>query len=635
MKINNLKINSFGKLKNKEIIFNDNINIIYGKNESGKSTLIKFITNIFYGTSKNKKGSDFSDLEKYTPWSGEDFSGKLEYQLDNSEKYKIYREFKKKNPKIFNENMEDITKKFNIDKNKGSEFFYEQTTVDEELFLSTLIVNQQEVELEKAKQNILIQKLANLVGTGDDNVSFKIAMDRLNRKQLDEVGTSRSSNKPINIISKKINQLEEEKETLKKFKKTKNEIEENKNKLNKEIDELENKNNILKELNKLEENEIIEKEKIKIQENMQEENRNKIKINKNKIKEIKNKKVTKEIKKQKKLNNKNMTIIFGILIFINILQLLFLGQNIINYLILLTVPTFLSFWVILYKKQKNLKKENNFIDKEKEQEINKLENEINLLEENNKKLDEEKNKIKNNINLKNNLEKNKINNNYLNKLEKNKLEKIINCKNIKFELENSQNDLNNKKIKIHSLIIDEKNINPRLENLSKIEEDLVNYKNQLVELQEKDFSINLAKEVLNKSYEKMKNSVSPKFTRNLSQIISKITENKYTNVNFSDGEGLMVEVENGSYEPIGKLSVGTIEQLYLALRLSMAKELSEENMPIILDEAFAYFDEERLKNILKYLAQEFKENQIIIFTCTNREKDILDEEKIIYNYIVL
>lgn len=635
MKINNLKINSFGKLKNKEIIFNDNINIIYGKNESGKSTLIKFITNIFYGTSKNKKGSDFSDLEKYTPWSGEDFSGKLEYQLDNSEKYKIYREFKKKNPKIFNENMEDITKKFNIDKNKGSEFFYEQTTVDEELFLSTLIVNQQEVELEKAKQNILIQKLANLVGTGDDNVSFKIAMDRLNRKQLDEVGTSRSANKPINIISKKINQLEEEKETLKKFKKTKNEIEENKNKLNKEIDELENKNNILKELNKLEENEIIEKEKIKIQENMQEENRNKIKINKNKIKEIKNKKVTKEIKKQKKLNNKNMTIIFGILIFINILQLLFLGQNIINYLILLTVPTFLSFWVILYKKQKNFKKENNFIDKEKEQEINKLENEINLLEENNKKLDEEKNKIKNNINLKNNLEKNKINNNYLNKLEKNKLEKIINCKNIKFELENSQNDLNNKKIKIHSLIIDEKNINPRLENLSKIEEDLVNYKNQLVELQEKDFSINLAKEVLNKSYEKMKNSVSPKFTRNLSQIISKITENKYTNVNFSDGEGLMVEVENGSYEPIGKLSVGTIEQLYLALRLSMAKELSEENMPIILDEAFAYFDEERLKNILKYLAQEFKENQIIIFTCTNREKDILDEEKIIYNYIVL
>ena len=46
-------------------------------------------------------------------------------------------------------------------------------------------------------------------------------------------------------------------------------------------------------------------------------------------------------------------------------------------------------------------------------------------------------------------------------------------------------------------------------------------------------------------------------------------------------------------------------------------------MPIILDEAFAYYDEERLENILKYISEEFKDNQIIIFTCTNREKEIL------------
>ena len=58
-------------------------------------------------------------------------------------------------------------------------------------------------------------------------------------------------------------------------------------------------------------------------------------------------------------------------------------------------------------------------------------------------------------------------------------------------------------------------------------------------------------------------------------------------------------------------------------------------MPIILDEAFAYYDEERLENILKYLNEECKDNQIIIFTCTNREKEILAKENIKYNIINL
>ena len=202
MKINKLKINNYGKLKDKEINFEPNLNIIYGKNEAGKSTLLNFIINSFYGISKNKKGKEISDTEKYTPWVGEEFSGKLEYQLDNNETFEIFRDFKKKNPKIFNQNKEDISKQFNIDKNKGNEFFYEQTKIDEELFLSTIVVNQQEVKLGKQEQNILIQKLANLVGTGDDNVSYKRAIDRINRRQLDEIGTSRSREKPINIIEK-------------------------------------------------------------------------------------------------------------------------------------------------------------------------------------------------------------------------------------------------------------------------------------------------------------------------------------------------------------------------------------------------------------------------------------------------
>lgn len=86
MKIKKLKINGFGNLEEKEIELNKNINIIYGKNEAGKSTLLKFIVDMFYGISKNKRGKDITDFEKYTPWKSGEFSGKLNYELDNRRK---------------------------------------------------------------------------------------------------------------------------------------------------------------------------------------------------------------------------------------------------------------------------------------------------------------------------------------------------------------------------------------------------------------------------------------------------------------------------------------------------------------------------------------------------------------------
>ena len=217
MKINKLKINSYGKLKEKEIDLKPGINIVYGKNEAGKSTLLNFIVDSVYGISKNKNGKEYSNYERYMPWSGEDFSGRIEYELDNGNKYEVFRDFKKKNPKIFNENKEDISKEFNIDKTKGNEFFYEQTKVDEDLFLSTILVNQTQVKLENKEQNMLIQKIANLVGTGEDNVSYKKGLDRINKRQLDEVGTSKSREKPMNVLTREIEELENEKEELKQF----------------------------------------------------------------------------------------------------------------------------------------------------------------------------------------------------------------------------------------------------------------------------------------------------------------------------------------------------------------------------------------------------------------------------------
>ena len=648
MNLQKLKINAYGKLKDKELEFKDHINIIYGKNEAGKSTILKFITNMLYGISKNKNGKPYSDFEKYKPWEGEDFSGKIEYTLDNGETFEVFRDFRKKNPQIFNEQKEDISKQFNIDKSRGNEFFYEQTKMDETLFLSTIVINQEEVKLEKNEQTILIQKIANLVGTGDDNVSYKRAIDRINRRQLEEIGTQKSREKPLNVLLRENENLKTEKIELEKYRNTRYEIEENKKNLLEKFSNSEMELEYLNEIKKIYEEEKIENEKIKIKENIKKENDEKINLNKKEILEIENgnqkifeknnQKIDVLIKNKNKIKN-NFIIIFILLILINMIQFIFIKNTIIQYIFLLTLPTFLIFSILFLKNKKNKIK---ILKKEKENEEEKINNEKNnylnenkIIEKNNEQLKKEINELKNNLNININLKNEKIKNNYLNKIKNHKILELNNLNNIQEEMEKTQKELNSIKIKLHELDFDKENVEPKVDNLMKIEEMLVNNNEKIVNLRKLEKSMNLAKEFLARAYEKMKNTVTPKFTENLSKNINEITDGKYTNVMVQDDKGLVVELENGNYVEANRLSVGTIDQLYLSLRLSMTEDLSKEKMPIILDEAFAYYDTQRLENILKYLVNTYPDRQIMIFTCTEREKDVLTKLNIPYNLIHL
>lgn len=650
MKIKKIKINSYGKLKNKEIDLKNNINIIYGKNESGKSTLLKFILNIFYGTSKNKKGKDISDFEKYKPWDSEEFSGKLLYELDDKNNYEIFREFNKKNPIIFNENGEDITKKFNIDKNKGCEFFFEQTQITEEMFLSTSVALQQEVKIGKENQSMLIQRISNLLGTGEDNISFKKAMDKINKKQLEEVGTERSKEKPINIIQKNIKNNEEKINELKKYENLKYEFEEKRKEIKNNLEKNETENNLLKEIKKINEKNNLENEKIKINEKIIQENKNKIKELENKIaekneeylNEEKNEKYIDEKYEKNRLKNK-LQIIFAILIIINILWIIFIPKIIDNiifrYIFLLTIPTDLIFSIFfknkLNKKIKKLNKEKNNALKNIEDQKNDLKKEKEIIEKNSKEIKDEVSKIKLENNLARTLEEHKILNKYSKNITEEEISDLFNDEKLEVRLNYLETIISNQKVDLNKIEIQKENIEPQLENLSSLEEQLSILNEEHENLKNINNSIELTKTLLERAYEKMKSQISPIFTEELSNNISKITKGKYKNIYFNDEQGLTVELENGNYVPAERLSIGTIDQLYLSLRLAMLDSISNEKVPIILDEAFAYYDNERLKNILAYLGTEFKNRQIIILTCTQREKELLKQLKIACNYIEL
>ena len=211
----------------------------------------------------------------------------------------------------------------------------------------------------------------------------------------------------------------------------------------------------------------------------------------------------------------------------------------------------------------------------------------------------------------------------------------VNLSNISNYAEKLQNELNNNRLELNSILIEEKNMVPKLENIISLKEEYDNLKERLADLEYENNLINKTKKYLMSAYEKMKNSITPKFTKNLSNTVEKISNGKYNKVSINDEQGLIVENQYGDYISAERLSTGTVDQLYLSLRLAMLDEVSNEKVPIILDEAFAFYDNSRLENILKYLNDNYKNRQIIIFSCTDREKNILNKNNILFNYIEL
>lgn len=601
MKIDYLKVNGFGKIENKEIEFGKKINVIYGENEAGKTTLLKCILSMLYGVSSNKNGKDISEKEQYKPWKNAEFSGKMKYELDNGEKIEVFRDFSKRNPKITNEFSEDITNTFNIDKHTGNNFFYEQTKIDKDMLLITGLVEQKESVLEDKEQNLLTQKIANILTSGEENISYKKAIEKLNKELVEKIGNDRTTGRPINIINEKIEKLKE-----------------NINKINDEEEKVsdlkQEKELVKKQIEKIE-NELIDLRKvkdIKLQENVEKE---KLGVKKELLKEYDEKleKLNEQVKAKDKDVQKSLNIILSV-IFIVLSAIVFYINKLAG---LLTFGIFIAIYLPVILIRKNSKNQE---EKLKQKEIknlrkSKLEKET--------EIEETEKTICDNVNRE--MIEN-VNNTGL---------RTLDLKTVENRIAQEEQNLSNSKIHLNTIEIEEKRIGQDLEKKVEIEEALEKTLEEKNDLETEERRIKFAKEMLEQAYIKMKNEITPKFTSNLSKIASKISNNKYSNIKFNDNDGLTVELENGEYVKCDRLSTGTIEQLYLALRLSAFEEITEEKIPIILDEAFAYYDNIRLENILSYLNNYYTDNQILIFTCTDREKQILDRLKIEYNFIKL
>lgn len=457
--------------------------------------------------------------------SGE-FSGKISYELDNGESFEVYRNFTKKQPQILDKNANDISKNFMVDKTEGNKFFYEQTKVDEDLFNMSMIIHQQEVRLDNRSRNTLIQKASNIMLTGEDNISYQKVLGKLNKRQTDEIGTIKSPTKPLYLAKKSVEDLYTKKDELERLAPLKYEIDEEIKKKQKEILEEEEMLKILQEMDSVSREARLEEEKIQIHVKAKEELEKQKELFETSLNNIE------PLENYKKPSNLLYNIP-GVLFTISVILFFILQKPIIG--IVLGVASVISFLIILLS---NLKKSKDIKEKEEENRDQRrnIENKIELTVS---EIEAKDNLIKENkeaLELSARLKKEQIRLKYPN------AKKLVLESNVNIIEE--QNYINNLKLGLSQKELEIKQITEKLEELARIEEKLNISQETYNNLLEYDEVIQLAKEALEKAYLEMKESITPKFTQNLSNLIYKITSGKYKKVKVNDESGLLLEAEN-------------------------------------------------------------------------------------------
>lgn len=120
-----------------------------------------------------------------------------------------------------------------------------------------------------------------------------------------------------------------------------------------------------------------------------------------------------------------------------------------------------------------------------------------------------------------------------------------------------------------------------------------------------------------------------------SELIGGITGGIYTSMSIDENLDVFMNTP-GKLVSIDQVSSGTMDQIYLAVRLAAARLVQDgrDRMPLIFDDSFVLYDEDRLKTALKWLAKTY-DNQIIIFTCHQREAQLLTANQVKYNLIAI
>lgn len=176
----------------------------------------------------------------------------------------------------------------------------------------------------------------------------------------------------------------------------------------------------------------------------------------------------------------------------------------------------------------------------------------------------------------------------------------------------------------------------KLEHLSNCKNKAKALKRTLAEndrIHDEIVAIDLAQETMADLSSSIRDSFGLYLNKEASQYITGITGGIYDSMSIDENLNVFLNTKT-RLVPLENVSSGTMDQVYLALRLAAAKLLqgSGSGFPLIFDDSFTQYDDERLKTALEWLASAYG-GQIIIFTCHRREAQMLRARQVEFQLI--
>jgi len=633
MIIKEIQLTNFGKFNHKNVSLEPGLNIIYGENEAGKTTLHTFIRGMLFGIEKQRgKASGRDVYSKYEPWENpSNYQGIMRIENDGTN-YRIERNFNREH-RLFRVINED----------EGIELTEEQIEelfagLDESCYYNTISISQLGSVTDKELEVILKNYAANLGATKSMEIDIKEAFSDLDiqKKKIiteNKIGEEDIIKKSVKLTTEQLEITEREQHkiisSIEQKKENVNHLLEKKKELSaldkKRLEELAKQN---ERKDKLYQDAISYTNEVEKYSNQLEQIKNhKKELESSLLEKGIDSHETMEALMDKIINKSNMPVTFVILALafvgaaigfvVGNLQFITIKEYYMRPAICMGIAFILFVLAIIrYCFKKKHKKRKFEILKELRLTSDKLEaakhEEI-----------------------------------YVRRQLETKQEALNQTQEIIKQEENTQVSSDDYSDEIKEIEAQERTLNDGVSKaqfaLEQKKENEIELEKRIEELKRRLENIKKAKEEIHaieeakRNIEEIANEIRSSFGKRLnkqaSYYMSKITNGKYDNITID--ERLNITINNKkSLIPSSRLSKGTIEQVYMALRLAAADIIFEKDKkPILLDDAFVMYDNKRMGNTLKFMAESME--QVVLFSCHTREKVMADKLNLEYNFIKL
>lgn len=219
MIIKKIEIKGFGKFKNFVLNLGKGTQVIYGKNEAGKSTLMNFIKLMFYSRQKEKSTrtspEDKALREKFSPWSGESMGGSIEFEHQGYI-YKLQKTISKSSFSKDSVFLINQTLGKTVELGKREEVGEHIFSLDLSSFERSSYIKdfgRSGFDNVKISDDSILNKMINLAQSGDEEVCAVSVISRLDKALKDLERPSGKSGK-ICLLKSEIQNLKEELQSL-------------------------------------------------------------------------------------------------------------------------------------------------------------------------------------------------------------------------------------------------------------------------------------------------------------------------------------------------------------------------------------------------------------------------------------